>query len=164
MIFQTGGQEQPRGSLNKGHLSDAWEVTRLSATRPAGVRRSENRRGSFTLRLRTPSRRRRIILSRGRAERADPQSILLLAPVSAHPSLDTLKKIDHEFALRPELRQFLRIALGLAALPKLHQRQLIHKDVKPWRRRTANSWRNTTISRSLNSVDRNSRKISCRAR
>jgi hypothetical protein len=43
------------------------------------------------------------MLSRGRAERADPQSILLLAPVSAHPSLDTLKKIDHEFALRPEL-------------------------------------------------------------
>ena len=40
------------------------------------------------------------ILSRRRAERAGPQSILLLAPVSAHPSLDTLEKIDHEFALR----------------------------------------------------------------
>ncbi|HWW82215.1 MAG TPA: protein kinase, partial [Vicinamibacterales bacterium] len=112
------------------------------------------------------------ILSRGRAERADPRSILLLAPVSAHPSLETLKKINHEFSLRPELavtwaarpfalsrhgeqlvlvrddpggellsrlirgpmelRQFLRIALGLAAvLRELHQRQLIHKDVKP---------------------------------
>ena len=65
--FQTGGQ-QAGGSLNKGHLSVAQEVTRLSATRPAGVRRSENRRGSFTIRLRTPSRRRRIhaLARRGR--------------------------------------------------------------------------------------------------
>jgi serine/threonine protein kinase len=112
------------------------------------------------------------ILYRGHADRGDPPSILLLAPGSTHPTLETLKKIDHEYALRGELdaawatrplalsryreqlalvradhggeplsglirgpmeiRQFLRIALGLAAaLRALHQRQLIHKDVKP---------------------------------
>jgi PAS domain S-box-containing protein len=111
-------------------------------------------------------------LYRGRAEDTDPRSVLLLAPVSAHPTLETLKKMEHEHALRRELgaawaarpialsryreqlvlvredpggellsrlmrgpmdmRQFLRIALGLAAaLRELHQRQLIHKDVKP---------------------------------
>ena len=54
------------------------------------------------------------ILSRGRAERGDPQSILLLAPVSAHPSLDTLKKIDHELSLRPELAARLQRQLDLS--------------------------------------------------
>jgi serine/threonine protein kinase len=112
------------------------------------------------------------ILYRGHANRADPSSILLLAPMSAHPTLDTLKRMDHEYSLRGELDaawaarpvalsryreqvmlvredpggepltrlihepmetlQFLRIAVGLAAaLRALHQRQLIHKDVKP---------------------------------
>jgi serine/threonine protein kinase len=111
-------------------------------------------------------------LYRGRAKEADPRSVLLLAPVSAHPTLETLKKMEQEHSLRNELqaawaarpialsryreqlvlvredpggeplsrlmrgpmelRQFLRIALGLAAaLGELHQRQMIHKDVKP---------------------------------
>jgi predicted ATPase len=112
------------------------------------------------------------ILYRGHAKRADLHSILLLAAVSAYPTVETLKKIDHEYSLRGELDagwaarplavsrhgeqpalvredpggellsrlthgtreigSFLRIALGIAAaLRELHQRQVIHKDVKP---------------------------------
>jgi len=43
------------------------------------------------------------ILSRGHAGRADPRSLLLLAPVSTRPTLETLKKIDHEYSFREEL-------------------------------------------------------------
>jgi len=43
------------------------------------------------------------ILYRGHAKRADLRSILLLAAVSAYPTLETLKKIDHEYSLRGEL-------------------------------------------------------------
>ena len=99
-------------------------------------------------------------------------SVLLLAPASTRPALETLRKIEHEYSLRDELdsawavrplalseqrgqmtlvledpggetldrflpgpmemTQFLRFAVGLAtALSGLHERGLIHKDVKP---------------------------------
>ena len=99
-------------------------------------------------------------------------SVLLLAPASMRPALETLKKIEHEYSLRDELdsawavrplalseqrgqttlvledpggetldrflpgpmemTQFLRFAVGLAtALGGLHEKGLIHKDVKP---------------------------------
>jgi PAS domain S-box-containing protein len=99
-------------------------------------------------------------------------SILLLAPASMQPALETLKKIEHEYSLRDELdsawavrplalsehhgqkmlvledpggetldrflpgpmemARFLRFAVGTAAaLSGLHEKQLIHKDVKP---------------------------------
>jgi PAS domain S-box-containing protein len=101
-----------------------------------------------------------------------PASILLLAPVSARPAPETVKKIEHEYSFRSELdatwavrplslsrhnertvlvledpggeplnclihgpmemRQFLRIATGLAtANSQLHMHGLIHKDLKP---------------------------------
>ena len=43
------------------------------------------------------------ILYRGHAQGADPQSILLLTPASAHPTLETLKKLDHEYSFRHEV-------------------------------------------------------------
>ena len=99
-------------------------------------------------------------------------SILLLAPASTQPALETLRKIEHEYSLRDELdsawavrslalsehrgqmtlvledpggetldrflpgpmemAQFLRFAVGTAAaLSGLHEKELIHKDVKP---------------------------------
>jgi serine/threonine protein kinase len=99
-------------------------------------------------------------------------SVLLLAPASMGPALETLEKIEHEYSLRDELdsawavrslalseqggqttlvledpggetldgflsgamemKQFLGFAVGLAtALGGLHERKLIHKDVKP---------------------------------
>ena len=112
------------------------------------------------------------ILFRGRHGPADTATILLRAPVSARPALETLKKLEHAYSLRNELdaswaarplalsqynerrvlvledpggeplnrlidgpmeiKQFLRFAVGLAtALSRLHQRELIHKDLKP---------------------------------
>ena len=112
------------------------------------------------------------ILYRAQAEQMEPPSVLLLAPASTRPSLETLKKLDHEYSLgseldsawavRPlalsersermtlvledpggetldsfisgamELTQFLRFAVGFAtALGGLHEKMLIHKDVKP---------------------------------
>jgi PAS domain S-box-containing protein len=113
------------------------------------------------------------ILYRGEhSSRSGSRSVLLLAPSSRKPSLETLKKLEHEYSLRNaldpawaarpiavtkhlgqtaivledpggmpldrfasepgELKSFLRIAVGLAsALGGLHQRGLIHKDVKP---------------------------------
>src|ERR1700682_6460672 len=97
---------------------------------------------------------------------------LVLAPVLEHPSIGSLKRLEHEYSLRPELdadcaarpltlvrregrpmliledpggepldrllgqpmelSRFLRFAVGLAAaLGKLHQQGLIHKDIKP---------------------------------
>jgi serine/threonine protein kinase len=97
---------------------------------------------------------------------------LVLAPVLEHPSIWSLKRLEHEYSLRPELdaewaarpltlvrregrpmliledpggepldrllgqpmelSRFLRFAVGLAAaLGKLHQQGLIHKDIKP---------------------------------
>src|ERR1700691_5708315 len=99
-------------------------------------------------------------------------SILLLAPASTQPALETLKKIESEYSLRDELdsawavrcltlsehrgqmalvfedpggetldrflpgpmemTRFLRFAVGTAAaLSGLHEKELIHKDVKP---------------------------------
>jgi predicted ATPase/transcriptional regulator with GAF, ATPase, and Fis domain len=43
------------------------------------------------------------ILHRGHTNGADPRSILLLEAASAHPSLETLKKLDREHSLRGEL-------------------------------------------------------------
>ncbi len=104
--------------------------------------------------------------------RGEPTSILLLVPVLKHAALETLEKINHEYALRSELdtswavrprdlsqyngktvleledpggeplhrlihgameiNQFLCLAVGLTtALTQLHQRVLIHKDLKP---------------------------------
>ena len=113
------------------------------------------------------------VLYRG-AHSSQPSSpsVLLLAPASIGPALETLRKIEHEYSLRDELdsawavrplalseqrgqttlvledpggepldrflpgpmemTQFLRFAVGLAtALGGLHERELIHKDVKP---------------------------------
>jgi len=99
-------------------------------------------------------------------------SVFLLAPASAQPALETLKKIEYEYSLRGELdsawavrslalsehrgqmtlvledpggetldrflpgpmemTRFLRFAVGTAAaLSGLHEKELIHKDVKP---------------------------------
>jgi PAS domain S-box-containing protein len=43
------------------------------------------------------------ILYRGRPTQADAPSVLLLAPALRHPALETLEKINHEYALRREL-------------------------------------------------------------
>ena len=43
------------------------------------------------------------ILYRGRAEGTDPPSILVSAPVSGRPTLETLKKIDHEYSFQSDL-------------------------------------------------------------
>src|ERR1700731_3165339 len=97
---------------------------------------------------------------------------LVLASVLEHPTIGSLKRLEHEYSLRPELdaewaarpltlvrregrpmlifedpggerldrllgqpmelSRFLRFAVGLAAaLGKLHQQGLIHKDIKP---------------------------------
>src|SRR5262245_10072050 len=115
------------------------------------------------------------ILYRGQRQRAakgNPTSILVATPVSEHPSLRSLRRMEQEYSLRAEfdpewavrplllaphmgrtmlvltdpggepldrllgkpmeLKQFLRLAVGLsAALGRLHKRSLIHKDLKP---------------------------------
>ncbi|HSF17565.1 MAG TPA: AAA family ATPase [Vicinamibacteria bacterium] len=110
------------------------------------------------------------MLYRAHAKQIDLPPVLLLVPASIRPSVETLKKIDHEYSLRSELdsawavrpldlseqgmalvledpggetldelhsgamemAQFLSFAVGLAtALGGLHERKLIHKDVKP---------------------------------
>ena len=112
------------------------------------------------------------ILYRAHPKQTELPSVLLLVPASIRPSLETLKKIDHEYSLRSELdsawavrplelserggqialvledpggdtldgflsgameiTQFLTCAVRLAAaLGRLHERKLIHKDVKP---------------------------------
>jgi len=43
------------------------------------------------------------ILYRGRPTQAEASSVLLLAPALRHPALETLEKINHEYALRSEL-------------------------------------------------------------
>jgi len=44
------------------------------------------------------------VLYRGaHSNQPDSASVLLLAPASTHPVLETLKKIDHEYSLRDEL-------------------------------------------------------------
>jgi len=99
-------------------------------------------------------------------------SVLLLAPASTRPTVETLRKLQHEYSLmdqldsawavRPlalaqhrgnpalvledpggetldrflagpmEMTRFLRFAVGtVAALGRLHEKELIHKDVKP---------------------------------
>jgi len=40
------------------------------------------------------------ILYRGRSTQAEASSVLLLAPALRHPALETLEKINHEYALR----------------------------------------------------------------
>jgi len=111
------------------------------------------------------------VLERGRGDR-DLSTILVVAPVSEHPVPGILKRLEHEYDLRPELdskwaarpltlarregrpmlvledpggepldrllgepmelSRFLRLAVSLAAaLGKLHQQGLIHKDIKP---------------------------------
>jgi len=115
------------------------------------------------------------ILYRGRHRcqtDASPQSILVVMPGSERPTLESLRRMEHEYSFAAELdpswasrplalshhngqmalvlenpggepldrliqgpmetAQFLRFAVGLAtALSRLHQRGLIHKDVKP---------------------------------
>jgi serine/threonine protein kinase len=111
-----------------------------------------------------------VTLYRGTGDGLNP--ILLVAPVAEHPSLESLKRLEHEYALRAELdpewaarplaltrrhnrtvlvledpggepldrwlgraldvTQVLRIAIPLAAaLSRMHERGLIHKDIKP---------------------------------
>src|SRR5262245_33196151 len=106
------------------------------------------------------------------ASHRDARSFLVLAPVAAHPTVQTLSKIEHEYSLRGELDSagavrpvalseylcqpalvledpggeilgglltepmaiapFLRVATALAtALGRVHERGLIHKDLKP---------------------------------
>jgi PAS domain S-box-containing protein len=108
---------------------------------------------------------------RGQRE-TEPSHILIVAPLSKRPAQGTLRRLEHEYALRTrldpawavlpvalvrdngrtvlvledpggeplnrllkhplELTPFLRIAAGLAtALVGLHERGLIHKDIKP---------------------------------
>src|SRR5215468_5691956 len=43
------------------------------------------------------------ILYRGHSKQAGAPSVLLLAPVSLRPALETLKKIEHEYSFRNEL-------------------------------------------------------------
>ena len=43
------------------------------------------------------------ILYRGHSKQAGASSVLLLAPVSLRPALETLKKIEHEYSFRNEL-------------------------------------------------------------
>jgi serine/threonine protein kinase len=43
------------------------------------------------------------ILYRGHAQQAEAPSVLLLAPVSIRPALESLKKIEHEYSFRSEL-------------------------------------------------------------
>jgi PAS domain S-box-containing protein len=43
------------------------------------------------------------VLYRGRAKHPELPSVLLLSPVSSRPSVETLKKIDHEYSLKGEL-------------------------------------------------------------
>src|SRR5258707_7696614 len=115
------------------------------------------------------------ILYRGRHRSqtdASPPSILVVTPGSERPTLESLRRMEHEYSFAAELdpswasrplalshhngqmalvlenpggepldrliqgpmetAQFLRFAVGLAtALSRLHQRGLIHKDVKP---------------------------------
>src|SRR3982074_1221661 len=109
---------------------------------------------------------------RGRKNDGELPTILLVSPVSEHPILAILERLEHEYSLRDELdsdwaarplalvrregrpmliiegaggeprdgllgqpmelSRFLRFAVGLAAaLGKLHQQGLIHKDIKP---------------------------------
>jgi serine/threonine protein kinase len=111
------------------------------------------------------------VLSRAHAKQSN-SSVLLLSPASARPSIQTIKKIQHEYSLKSELNpdwavrslaiseqnermalvledpggktldsflsgpmemsHFLSVAVGLVtALVGLHERNLIHKDVKP---------------------------------
>ena len=111
-----------------------------------------------------------LTLYRGSGEGLDP--ILLVAPAAEQPRLESLKRLEHEYALRAELdldwaarplaltrrhnrtvlvledpggepldrllgraleaTQFLRVAIPLvAALRRVHERNLIHRDVKP---------------------------------
>src|SRR5712664_3996082 len=115
------------------------------------------------------------ILYRGRHRcqtDASPPSILVVTPGSERPTLESLRRMEHEYSFAAELdpswasrplalsqhngqmalvlenpggepldrliqgpmetAQFLRFAVGLAmALSRLHQRGVIHKDVKP---------------------------------
>ena len=43
------------------------------------------------------------VLSRARAKHPELPSVLLLSPVSSRPSVETLRKIDHEYSLKGEL-------------------------------------------------------------
>jgi PAS domain S-box-containing protein len=43
------------------------------------------------------------VLYRGYSRQAEAPSVLVLAPVSMHPALESLKKIEHEYSLRSEL-------------------------------------------------------------
>jgi serine/threonine protein kinase len=111
-----------------------------------------------------------LTLYRGSADGLAP--ILLVAPTSEQPRLESLKRLEHEYALRAdldpgwaarplalthrhnrmalvledpggepldgllgrplEIKEFLRIAVSLAgALCRVHERNLIHKDIKP---------------------------------
>jgi PAS domain S-box-containing protein len=111
------------------------------------------------------------ILYSGRRDGELP-SVLVVAPVSEYPALESLERLEHEYSLRDELdsdwaarplalthhlgrtmlvledpggvpldgllgrplelTRFLRLAAGIsAALARLHERGLIHKDIKP---------------------------------
>jgi serine/threonine protein kinase len=51
----------------------------------------------------TPREDEEFILYRGHAKQAEAPSVLLLAPVSIRPALESLKKIEHEYSFRSEL-------------------------------------------------------------
>ena len=111
------------------------------------------------------------VVYRGRRD-ADPCHIFAVAPLSAHPAQEAIKRLKHEYSLRIrldpawavvplalvreqrqtmlvledpggepldvllerqlDLTEFLRISIGLTiVLGRLHQRGIIHRDVKP---------------------------------
>ena len=113
-----------------------------------------------------------VLYRRWQSDQPSSPSVLQLAPASARPAQETLRKIEHEYSLRDqldsawavgplalsdqpgqltlvledpggetldrflegpmEMGRFLRFAVGIAtALSGLHEKGLIHKDVKP---------------------------------
>src|SRR6516164_1114746 len=64
--------------------------------------------------------------------------VLIVQPAADHPSRSSLDRLTHEYQLKDEIDgpmevgRFLHLAISIAvALGKLHQRGLVHKDIKP---------------------------------